>query len=338
MVVWLVNCSGSMSVGASPPARYAASMVFVPTENKAYLFGGRYEGIFGTAYRNDLWTFDYATESWSLIRPHPRPPTRGNAAMVYDPDHHKLILFGGIAKERLGDTWIYDIAENKWREVSPATSPPPRSDTGMVYDEENHVVILFSGYGLESSRDLYDDTWAYDPETDTWTEMLPVSSPPTMYGQTLIYDSTNHQALLWGGHASAYQNGVSTSHWYEDTLWHYDYPSNTWKTLEYTSKPPARYWHQAIYDVENDQIVVFGGNGARGFLNDTWVTDMKSKTWIRIDTGIAPSPRVNAAMAYDTAHNVVLLFGGLEENFTDLRDTWVLEMSNIKGQWTEIAP
>jgi len=42
-------------IGAAvPPARYAAGMVFVPAENRAYLFGGRYEGLFGTAYRNDL--------------------------------------------------------------------------------------------------------------------------------------------------------------------------------------------------------------------------------------------------------------------------------------------
>ena len=65
VVVWLVGCTGSASAGASPPARYAASMASVPTENKAYLFGGRYEGTFGTAYRNDLWAFDYAAESWS---------------------------------------------------------------------------------------------------------------------------------------------------------------------------------------------------------------------------------------------------------------------------------
>lgn len=323
---------------ASPPTRYASALVFVSTEKKAYLFGGRYEGIFGTAYRNDLWTFDYAAKSWSRMRAHPRPPARGNFAMVYDSDRHQLILFGGIAKERLGDTWIYDIAQNMWLEVSPEVSPPPRSDTGMVYDEANHAAILFSGYGLEDSRYSYDDTWVYDPGTSTWTEMLPASSPPMMYGQTMVYDSNNHQVLLWGGHASDYQGGSLISHWYEDNLWHYDYSNNTWKKLAYPVKPPARYWHQAAFNTENDQILVFGGNGAHSFLDDTWLMQIGEKTWTRIHTEAPPSARINAAMTYDATHHVVILFGGLEQDHTDLQDTWIFEMRNARGQWTQIEP
>ena len=69
---------------AAPPARYAAGMVFVPTENKAYLFGGRYEGLFGTAYRNDLWTFDCERRKWASVYVPRRPSARGNANVVAD--------------------------------------------------------------------------------------------------------------------------------------------------------------------------------------------------------------------------------------------------------------
>jgi N-acetylneuraminic acid mutarotase len=324
--------------GVSPSARYAASMVFVPAERKVYLFGGRYEGLFGTAYRNDLWTFDYAAKKWSPVRTHRRPPARGNTHLVYDPDHQQLILFGGIARERMGDTWCYNLVACTWRETTPAVSPPPRSDAGMAYDPENHVAILFSGYGLEGSRDLYADTWAYNPETNTWVEMHPTASPPIMYGQTLIYDSVRRQALLWSGHASIYQAGQVTSHWYEDNLWRYDYPRNTWEKLPYAVKPPPRYWGSAVFDADVGVALIFGGKGHQEYLSDTWITDPERTRWTRIDTAGAPTPRVNPAMAYDTTHHIAILFGGLTEDFADLRDTWVFEMGDTEGLWTKVTP
>jgi N-acetylneuraminic acid mutarotase len=326
---------------AAPPARYAAGMVFVPTENRAYLFGGRYEGLFGTAYRNDLWAFDCGNRKWIPVHTSRRPPARGNANVVYDPDRHQLVLFGGIARERLGDTWVYDINANAWHEMTPAVSPPPRSDAGMAYDAANGKMILFSGYGLDApgrSQDTYGDTWAYDPGTNSWTEMRPASFPPVMYGQTMIYDSVHHQVLQWGGHASAYQNGLATSHWYEEEMWRYDYAGNRWEKLAYgTPSPPPRYWHQAIVDATG-WLLIFGGNGARGFLNDTWITNPERNAWARMNATAVPSPRANAAMAYDTTHNVVILFGGLEEDFTDLRDTWLLDVAETEGQWVKVTP
>lgn len=326
-------------IGASAPhVRYAAGMVFVPAENRAYLFGGRYEGLFGTAYRNDLWAFDCEKRKWGPVYTLRRPPARGNANVVYDPGRHQLVLFGGIARERLADTWVYDIAANAWHEMTPAVSPPPRSDAGMAYDAANGKVILFSGYGLEDSRDRYDDTWVYDPGTNSWTEMQTPSSPPMMYGQTMVYDGVHHQVLQWGGHASAYQNGQATSHWYEEEMWRYDDAGNRWEKLAYgTPGPPPRYWHQAIVDTAG-RVLIFGGNGSRGFLNDTWITNPERNAWIRMDTAVAPSPRVNAAMAYDTAHDIVILFGGLEEDFTDLRDTWILDVAETEGQWVRVSP
>jgi hypothetical protein len=58
-------------------------------------------------------------------------------------------------------------------------------------------------------------------------------------------------------------------------------------------------------------------------------------------TRAAPSPRVNAAIAFDPVNQVFLLFGGLEEDGAALQDTWVLERTNSAEQlysWTQIHP
>jgi len=338
MIVTAAGCSGGSAFSSAPAKRYAAGMVFVPAEGKAYLFGGRYEGIFGTAYRNDLWRYDYARREWEGIQAQFRPMKRGNFGMVYDPDHHQIILFGGYAGQRLGDTWIYDMAKSQWQEVTPAISPPPRSDPGMVYDETHHVTILFSGYGLDEQRDIYDDTWAFDSETNTRTEMHPEPSPPIMYGQTMIYDSLNQQVLLWGGHEAVYRGGETISHRYGNEIWRYDYLEDAWDMLAYSNRPTARYWHGAVFDPLHSRLLIFGGHIASGHTDDAWYASLPGDRWQEVTSDEKPSARENPAMCYDTTNNVIILFGGLEEDFDDLGDTWALVADGSGEKWIKLDP
>ena len=46
----------------------------------------------------------------------------------------------------------------------------------MVYDTQTNKVILFGGDG-NNGNDL-NDTWAYDPQSNTWTELSPSGVTP----------------------------------------------------------------------------------------------------------------------------------------------------------------
>lgn len=323
---------------AVPVARYGASMVFDPVESQVILFGGRAQGLFGEKYFNDLWVLDSDTKTWTSLKTSDPPAPRLSPGMVYDPVYHQIILFGGLSKHgRLGDTWVYAISENQWLEVSPRTSPSPRSDTGMVYDELNQVVELFGGYCQEEDRDLCDDTWSYDPKSNTWTEMKPLSSPPIMYGFSLDYDATSYQSILWGGHLSTFEHGNIVSAGYGDNIWIYEYPQDAWREIVGNDKPPARYWHQASFITPTGKLLIFGGDGGRSYLNDTWLYDNRHNTWERVNPVQAPAPRVNATMTYDSANNVIILFGGLGEDRVDLQDTWIFDVSGSEGEWRKIA-
>jgi hypothetical protein len=159
--------------------------------------------------------------------------------MVYDPVNHQIILFGGRGEQdRLGDTWLNNISDRRWKEVTPTGSPAPRSDAGMAYDEENQIVILFGGYCQEENRGQCDDTWSYDPMTNTWLEYSPVYSPPITYGHTMVYDDTNHETILWGGHMSTFRNGQIASAGYGDSIWNYVHLENVWREKVHSNKPP----------------------------------------------------------------------------------------------------
>ena len=90
----------------------------------------------------------------------------------------------------------------------------------------------------------------------------------------------------------------------------------------------------AAYDSLSQLLVIFGGHNSQGHLNDTWLYDLQGDTWKRVKSESAPTARVNAAMTYDPIHDVIILFGGLEEDFTELQDTWFFKAKDDAGEWS----
>jgi hypothetical protein len=74
----------------------------------------------------------------------------------------------------------------------------------------------------------------------------------------------------------------------------------------------------------------FGGyDGATPNRNDTWA--YTNGTWTQLSPGSSPSVRSGMAMAYDPAHRVVVMFGGI--GAVDLNDTWIWDGTN----WTDVT-
>jgi hypothetical protein len=73
------------------------------------------------------------------------------------------------------------------------------------------------------------------------------------------------------------------------------------------------------YDAATGNMVLFGGTGASGPLDGTWVWD--GATWTRQFPKTSPRARYVASMAYDAATGNVVLFGGYAGAL--LSDTWI---------------
>jgi hypothetical protein len=87
------------------------------------------------------------------------------------------------------------------------------------------------------------------------------------------------------------------------------------------------------YDAATGTVVLFGGNGHRRPLADTWTWD--GTTWTKQHPAVHPSTRTQAAAAYDAATSSVVLFGGkgTSSGFL-LGDTWTWDGTS----WTKQAP
>ena len=316
--------------GSRPSPRFGHRMVYDPVNERTLLFGGAvYENRY--TFFDDLWAYDYASNTWTEIDCGPGPSGRFNFMMVYLTGHNQLLLFGGYSSTgRVSDTWAYDITDNRWFMVSTENSPSPRSDAAMVYDQRNDVVILSDGYCRDDSSPQ--DTWVFDFDSIDWTRMDPEDSPLPQYGHHMVYDTRNRRVVMYGGHWSTPETG---SHGYSDGVWVYDYPTDSWTKVDEATSLPSRYWHQMAYDEDRGNLVVFSGSmGDDSRSDDTWILDTEALTWERLQAEEKPEARANSAMVYDSAHEKIILFGGMMSvDDPLLDDLWILDP--VEGTWEE---
>jgi hypothetical protein len=323
----------TLAAGSSPSERYGPAMVYDEANGRLILFGGA-EWNAGVFY-DDTWAYNYSSNEWVELSPDVRPPPRFNPGMAYIPDRRAILIFGGYkpTERNLGDTWLFDVETDAWRELKPADSPPPRSNAGMAYDAKSGRVILFGGNS--NSEYLNSDTWAYDFESNTWTEMRPADPPRPQYGVGMVYDSLNERILLLEGHWVATDERGVVRDGYGGGLYAYDYAADAWTRIE-CSPPPGRYWYSTAYDADLGRMIVFGGirwiGGYGNMYDETWVYDSGTNTWTKSGEK-GPEKRYISGMAYDRGNRVTVLFGGAEVTGDapgggDLRkyysDTWVL--------------
>jgi hypothetical protein len=72
--------------------------------------------------------------------------------------------------------------------------------------------------------------------------------------------------------------------------------------------PPERANAAIAFDAAHGEVVMFGGTGSYGMLNDTWTWD--GDAWHRRYPSVSPSPRSGATMAYDPKTHRLVMVGG----------------------------
>ncbi len=210
-----------------------------------------------------------------------------------------------------------------WRQQTPGTSPSPRQYHAMAYDSANNKVVLFGGL----NGGYLDDTWTYDVASNTWNNENPATAPSPRRSHAMAYDSANNKIVLFGGY-----NGVGPC---DGETWTYDVASNTWNNENPGAPPSPRDSHSMTYDSANNKIVMFGGSdGLGGYYGDTWTYDVASNTWNNENPGTQPSSRYGHAMAYDSANNKTVMFGGTSG--ISLGDTWTYDVAT--NTWNNENP
>jgi hypothetical protein len=263
---------------------------------------------------NDTW--ELRGTVWTDVTPAGgNPPGRGWTQLVWDPLFTRIVMFAGYRvaapAQSYGDTWSF--ANGAWSEIVPqAAGPGIRDSHGMAYDTARNRIVVFGGY-LADVLELDGVAWTQAGRTD-W--------PASQDRHVVAYDDDRDVVFLYGG---------STE------VWEYSVPAHTW-TWHYVGGPGGRAGAAVVYERARQKMLLFGGrtrvNGQLGSKNaDTWQWDTATRTWTNVSPAVSPAARDDHALAYDPAHNRVILYGGRDAAGTALADTWLWNGSS----WTDVT-
>jgi uncharacterized repeat protein (TIGR01451 family) len=278
--------------------------------NKTGDYNWTFNNVKGTA--DPIWYGPYL--------PTPRPPKGTSVSMAYDSTNNKVVLFGGTGCK--DETWEYDTASHTWYgPYKPTPRPSARRNFAMDYDSTNNKVVLFGGRNLPAG-DRNNETWEYDTATHTWAgPFTPSHRPSARQFHAMTFDSENDRIVMFGGYIHPYDL-------YDDETWEYDSSTHTWYgPFMPTPHPIERYGHGMAYDSANDKVILFGGSRKSTYKNDIWEYDTATHTWAGpYLPSYRPSGRIQVDIAYNSALDRIVMFGGWDMSFPD--GTWEYDTTN----------
>ncbi|MFN3240353.1 MAG: kelch repeat-containing protein [Planctomycetota bacterium] len=107
----------------------------------------------------------------------------------------------------------------------------------------------------------------------------------------------------------------------------------TWVQAIPATSPSPRMVYGMAYDAARGSCVLFGGNagGASIYSSETWLWD--GSDWTQHVQANGPDGRVRPAICYDSARQVVVMFGGYTSANASSNDTWEWDGTT----WTQVS-
>jgi len=331
-VQWIEKTPATSSTRELPRGSEDASLVYDPVRGLVFLYGGKDDANIGM---RETWTFDPVERKWErMVPPGRTPPASEDHTAIYDPNSHRMILFGGENGPTSNKLWSLDLKTITWKELTNSQGPRRESHTA-VYDSRGKRMVVFGGVDRTTS-DLY-DLWALDlnPASQTfekWQELTVAGGrPPGRLDHAAVYDPVGNRMVLHGGWSKIREGlfGDTWAFYFADTS---DGPGRWERVGTGETAPPPRRYAEAVHDPDRNLFILFGGFGQRAPMNDVWVFDLTRDVWTNVTPkGQAPVPRVDHQAVYDPRHHSLLLYGGdtLAEHAPKLRDVWELVLPPV---------
>jgi len=268
--------------------------------------------------------FDFDLNTQWFMKTTTGPSKRKFFAMAYDPENKYTILQGGFGIEyqskfvhsqatTLSDTWIWQ--NNKWEKFNGKGYHVKLS--AIAYDRTRKQLIMLGGEGTQSTYKILSDTRYWNG--DEW-KLFTRSGPDNRNNHAMEYDEVRNSIIMFGGLGrSCDQFGNLHFYTYDDT---WEFKDSLWTKID-VEGPEPRGGHKMVFDERNQKIVLFGGQGKKELLNDTWLWDGSLAKWTKVETLKSPSPRQDFGMVYDSIQKVVLLFGGKSKEGVAVNDLWM---------------
>jgi hypothetical protein len=298
------------AAGDAPTGRRYAGAIHDPVGHRMIVFGG--ETAAGRI--NEVWALDLNTYAWTDLTPAAgsAPGNRRTPGTVYDPAAHRMVTWSGQGGGFFNDAWSFDLTSHSWTQHTPATTPQQRYGVAAVFDPLAGTLVTFAGF---TNLGRFDDTWRFDPVTETWTDVSGGTGPHERCLHSASYDSRDHRMIMYGGQ----QSGPL------DDIWAFDLSGGTWTDLTPATRPAGRFFTTHVYDALNHRSTIFGGTRGAGLgvTNEVWLFDLTTNGWtLMTPSGTPPSAREGAMGVYIESEDRMVVFGGHDGGYLD--DIWSL--------------
>ena len=312
------------SSGRKPPSRMYHELVFHKETESIILLGGQTVPAFGTDLQ-DVWAYWFDGNVWESLGINEALKSMTVAAMspAYDEESNRIIAFNDD-----GETWSFHLEELEWEEMKPVNAPSPRFGHMMTYDSNSDRIILFGGFEGTWLGSIYDDTWVYDFNSTTWTEMNPEIHPsPRMYAE-MIFNNHSNKMIFWGGRTWDVIR--------DNSIWEYDFIANSWEEIVVENGPEMPFpYFGMLYDDQNNEMFLFGGPSDTGKLVH-WKYSFDENLWNLLEIENGPPYMLKHAIVLHPLLRKAVLFSGVidEDPFTLSESTWILDLETL--EWEEL--
>lgn len=295
------------------------------------------------------------------------PPRRGDTSLAVDEACGRLYLFSGDDGEPQNcgfppssfvyDLYVYDTFRERWYEVAPQgdwmaappTAPIPRARMTTAWDANRGRLVVFGGRWRAGSSGAYtfpSDVWAYDPETNDWSQLASEGAGPAgRMGHTMHADPDRDRMIIaFGAREFA---GLRYDVTQTNDVWAFDLENNAWDRLADANPPgspapQARLFHYAAVDTLRGRLWLFSGSSSDPFgfeptvpseLADSWYLDLPTERWTRYTPGTPPTSRFRGPMAYDATRDQLVIYGGHDNTpLGNNSEVWTYDIAG--NAWT----
>ena len=147
----------------------------------------------------------------------------------------------------------------------------------MVYMANVDRVLLYGGFAGANGT-TSDDTWEYNPNTNTWTQICTGCAPGVRHAHILVYDDASGKVILYGGQRSFGGADIAQTYLYDPTQ-----PVSTrWKPANPVAEAPASAYTCHGYDKQRSRLLIYPTVG------HVYAYTVAGNTWA--DLGITGGP------------------------------------------------
>ncbi len=210
---------------------------------------------------------------------------------------------------------LIGFSQGMWVEQDPFPGQARWGTASFVIGDVGYMV----GGRTTAGADLA-HTYAYDPNTGTWTQKADIPGTRRMASAFTINGK---------GYVSC---GAYSSASHRNDLWEYDPIANTWTAK--ASIPGATRYAAAGFSIDGIGYIVSGNTGSAfgPYSSELWAYDPGSNSW-QARAPLPAQPRY-AAEAFVAAGKAYVL-GGLQDDQSFSNELWMYDP--LENEWTEVT-